>query len=77
MLPPTFKIIYWYRLVLKTAKSHNGAIERRLGGNFPVIRAMPNTPSMVGAGISAICKGKFASDKDLDAARKLFDAFGA
>jgi len=51
-------------------------IERRLGGNFPVIRAMPNTPSMVGAGITAVCKGKFASDKDLDAARKLFDAVG-
>jgi pyrroline-5-carboxylate reductase len=51
-------------------------IERRLSGNFPVIRAMPNTPSMVGAGITAICKGKFASDKDLDAARKLFDAVG-
>jgi pyrroline-5-carboxylate reductase len=51
-------------------------IERRLGGNFPVVRAMPNTPSMVGAGITAVCKGKFASDKDLDAARKLFDAVG-
>jgi pyrroline-5-carboxylate reductase len=51
-------------------------IERRLGGNFPVIRAMPNTPSMVGAGITAVCKGKFASDKDLDAALKLFDAVG-
>ncbi|HYL47367.1 MAG TPA: pyrroline-5-carboxylate reductase [Candidatus Limnocylindrales bacterium] len=51
-------------------------IERRLGGNFPVIRAMPNTPSMVGAGITAVCKGKFASDKDLDVARKLFDAVG-
>ena len=51
-------------------------IERRLGGNFPVIRAMPNTPSMVGAGITAVCKGKFASDKDLDATRKLFDAVG-
>jgi pyrroline-5-carboxylate reductase len=51
-------------------------IERRLGGNFPVVRAMPNTPSMVGAGITAVCKGKFASDTDLDAARKLFDAVG-
>jgi pyrroline-5-carboxylate reductase len=51
-------------------------IERRLGGNFPVIRAMPNTPSMVGAGITAICKGKFASEKDLESARKLFDAVG-
>ena len=51
-------------------------IERRLGGSFPVIRAMPNTPSMVGAGVTALTKGKFASEKDLDQARKLFDAVG-
>jgi pyrroline-5-carboxylate reductase len=51
-------------------------IERRLGGNVPVIRAMPNTPSMVGAGITAICKGKFATEKDLELARKLFDSVG-
>jgi pyrroline-5-carboxylate reductase len=51
-------------------------IERRLGSNIPVIRAMPNTPSMVGAGITAICKGKFAGEDHLASARKLFDAVG-
>ncbi len=51
-------------------------IERRLGKKVPVIRAMPNTPSMVGAGMTAIAKGKFATDKDLDTARRLFDAVG-
>ena len=50
--------------------------ERRLGGNVPVIRAMPNTPSMVGEGITAICKGKHATAKHLEVARKLFDAVG-
>src|SRR3984957_12769263 len=51
-------------------------IERRIGSNVPVIRAMPNTPSMVGEGITAISKGKFAAQKDIDTARKLFDAVG-
>ena len=51
-------------------------IERRIGAKVPVIRAMPNTPSMVGAGITAIAKGKMATQKDVDMARKLFDAVG-
>ena len=51
-------------------------IERRLTAKVPVIRAMPNTPSMVGEGITAIAKGKFATDKDVDTAQKLFGAVG-
>jgi pyrroline-5-carboxylate reductase len=51
-------------------------IERRIAANVPVVRAMPNTPSMVGEGITAISKGKFATQKDIDTARKLFDAVG-
>ncbi len=51
-------------------------IERRLGAQIPVIRAMPNTPSMVGAGITAICKGKYASARHIETAEKLFGAVG-
>ncbi|HVB55588.1 MAG TPA: pyrroline-5-carboxylate reductase [Candidatus Acidoferrales bacterium] len=51
-------------------------IERRLESSVPVIRAMPNTPSMVGAGITAVSKGKFAKQEDIDTVRKLFDAVG-
>lgn len=51
-------------------------IERRLSAKIPVIRAMPNTPSMVGAGITAIAKGTFASPGDLETARRLFGAVG-
>ena len=51
-------------------------IEKRLKRKVPVIRAMPNTPSMVGAGITAISPGKFATAKDVETARKLFDAVG-
>jgi pyrroline-5-carboxylate reductase len=51
-------------------------IEKRAGANVPVIRAMPNTPSMVGEGITAICKGKHATQKHVDIARALFDSVG-
>jgi pyrroline-5-carboxylate reductase len=51
-------------------------IERRLSAKVPVIRAMPNTPSMVGQGITAIAKGKLATDEDVQTAQKLFDAVG-
>jgi pyrroline-5-carboxylate reductase len=51
-------------------------IERRIKANIPVIRAMPNTPSMVGEGITAIAKGKYATQKDVDTATKLFGAVG-
>jgi pyrroline-5-carboxylate reductase len=51
-------------------------IERRLSAKVPVIRAMPNTPSMVGEGITAIAKGKLATEKNVETAEKLFGAVG-
>ena len=33
-------------------------IERELGGEPRVVRTMPNTPTLVGAGAAAICKGR-------------------
>jgi len=51
-------------------------IESHLKKKVPVIRAMPNTPAMVGEGVTALTKGKFATEKDIDTARKLFGAVG-
>jgi len=51
-------------------------IERRLGVKAAVLRAMPNTPSMVGEGMTAICRGKHATEEQLALAQKLFDAVG-
>jgi len=65
------------KLVISIAASVSADyIERRVQAEVPVIRAMPNTPSMIGAGITAISKGKYATQKDLDLARKLFDSVG-
>lgn len=35
-------------------------------GQKRVVRVMPNTPALVLEGMSGVCKGKFATDEDLD-----------
>jgi pyrroline-5-carboxylate reductase len=48
-------------------------IEKELGDAPRVVRAMPNTPMLVGAGAAAIARGKYATDDDLAAARAIFE----
>lgn len=52
-------------------------LEKRLGKTACVIRAMPNMPAQIGEGITALCKGKQAMDKDLQASVKIFANIGA
>lgn len=52
------------------------ALEVWLGGKTPVIRAMPNTPAMLGVGMTALCGGRFATGSDLDWAKDLMSAVG-
>lgn len=42
----------------------------------PVVRAMPNTPATVGAGITAIAPGTHAEPQHLMQARQIFEAVG-
>lgn len=49
------------------------SIEKSLGGAPRVIRAMPNTPMLVGAGAAAVTRGKYATDEDLALAIELFE----
>lgn len=42
----------------------------------PVIRAMPNTPSLVRRGVTGLAAGSTASDADLDLVRALFETVG-
>jgi pyrroline-5-carboxylate reductase len=44
--------------------------------NLPVVRAMPNTPATVGAGMTAICAGKNVATHHREQARQLFTAVG-
>ena len=51
-------------------------LERELGGPARVIRVMPNTPALVGAGAAALCAGKFAVPEDLQTATAILQAVG-
>jgi pyrroline-5-carboxylate reductase len=51
-------------------------IERQLPEGARVVRAMPNTPALVGAGATAISSGSNATDTDLDLAERLFASVG-
>jgi len=46
------------------------------GGKVPVVRAMPNTCSAVGCGMTGICRGAHAGAEHLEMARAMFDAVG-
>src|SRR6266702_2812621 len=52
------------------------AIERKVGHGVRIIRTMPNTPALVGAGATALSAGEHATEADLRQARALFDAIG-
>jgi pyrroline-5-carboxylate reductase len=50
--------------------------ESILGDGVPVVRAMPNTPSLVGVGAAAIAAGSLAGPDDLDWATGILSAVG-
>lgn len=50
--------------------------ESRLPAGFPVIRVMPNAPALVGAGVSALAAGRFATDEQMGQAAELFQSVG-
>lgn len=52
------------------------AFEAALGGETPIVRAMPNTPAAVGRGITAIIGNAHASASQLDLAEELLSAVG-
>jgi pyrroline-5-carboxylate reductase len=51
-------------------------LEGALPMEIPVVRAMPNTPALVGAGAAAIAGGRHATGADLDWAEAVLGAVG-
>lgn len=63
-------------LVSVVAGVTTGFYEARLPAGFPVIRVMPNAPALVGAGVSALAPGRFATADQLAEAAQLFESVG-
>lgn len=51
-------------------------MEKAFERELKVVQAMPNTPSLVGEGMSAICPNKKVEDEELESIVRLFKSFG-
>jgi pyrroline-5-carboxylate reductase len=63
-------------LVSFAASVTTASIEQTAGTNVAVIRAMPNTPSALGAGVAALCRGRFVTDEQMELAQRMFETVG-
>jgi pyrroline-5-carboxylate reductase len=63
-------------IVSVAASVPTALIEKGLSPKVPVIRAMPNTPCTLGAGMTALCKGKHASADDVALTSRMFEVVG-
>jgi len=52
------------------------AIEDAAGIEIGVIRSMPNTPSALGAGVAALCRGRFVKPEQIELAQRIFETVG-
>ena len=52
-------------------------LENKLSAGSPVVRVMPNTAMLVGQGVSAVCKGRFARDEHLQQVVTIMESVGA
>lgn len=64
------------RVITLAAAITTRFVEAKLGAGVPVIRAMPNLPSLVGQGMTVLCPGRHADAAFLEQARAIFAAVG-
>jgi pyrroline-5-carboxylate reductase len=65
------------KLLLSFAASvKTRSIEEAAGCDLGVIRAMPNTPAMIGAGVTALCAGRFVTPEQMMVAQRIFHTVG-
>lgn len=51
-------------------------LSERLGNNVRIVRTMPNTPALVGEGITGVCKNELVSDEEFSYIMSLLGSFG-
>jgi pyrroline-5-carboxylate reductase len=63
-------------IVSFAASVKTSAIEEASGLEMAVIRAMPNTPAALGAGATALCRGRFVKPAQMELAQRIFETVG-
>lgn len=51
-------------------------LAEQFGGNVKIVRTMPNTPSMVGEGMTGVCKNKLVTQEEFDEICRVLRGFG-
>tara|TARA_Y100000590_G_scaffold469993_1_gene661178 strand:- start:481 stop:1299 length:819 start_codon:yes stop_codon:yes gene_type:complete len=51
-------------------------LNKCIGRNTAIVRAMPNTPAQISAGITVLCKNNFCSDEDVAITNELMSSVG-
>jgi len=65
------------KMLLSFAASVTTAsIEHIAGCDLATVRAMPNTPAMIGAGVTALCAGRFCDPAQMAIAQRIFSTVG-
>lgn len=65
------------KLIISVAAStKTKAIEEAAGLDIAVVRAMPNTPSALGAGIAGLCRGRFVTEEQMELTSRIFATVG-
>jgi pyrroline-5-carboxylate reductase len=77
VLAPLREILTTQQTVISVAAGISTArLEACFSQPVPVVRVMPNTPALVGAGASGICGGTYAKSENIALAKKIFTAVG-
>lgn len=63
-------------LIISIAAGISTEAVEAAAGDIPVIRVMPNTPCMVGAGATVLCRGKNAGETHIKMAKTIMEATG-
>ncbi len=63
-------------LISVAASVSTAQIENVLGNNIAVVRAMPNTPCALGAGMTGLCKGRYVKPDEIALACSFFELVG-
>jgi pyrroline-5-carboxylate reductase len=70
------KLVVSFAASVKTRSIEEIAAGDSAVHELAVIRAMPNTPAMLAAGVTALCAGRFVSDAQMAIAQKIFQTVG-
>ena len=65
------------KLIISIAAGISTETIRQTLGDVPVVRVMPNTPMLIGMGVSALCATPDVTAEDFAFARSLFEASGS